>query len=82
MHLNSEWRKLFPVVYFHSSQVGYTPNVNISNGLNIRKLRNKYSRASLWKADGILLFLFSGHYCIAYRDVAQHELMDSHEVFD
>jgi hypothetical protein len=37
MHLNSEWRTLFPVVYFHASQVGYTPVVNISNVLNMRK---------------------------------------------
>lgn len=38
IHLNIEWRMLFPVVYFHASQEGYTPVVNISNVLNIRKV--------------------------------------------
>jgi hypothetical protein len=28
----------FPVVYFDARQVGYTPVVNISNVLNIRKV--------------------------------------------
>ena len=47
----------FPVVHFHASQVDYTPVVKINNVLNIRMLRIKYSRTSLYKADGILLFL-------------------------
>jgi hypothetical protein len=38
MHLNRDWRMLFPVVYSHASEVGYTPVVNISNVLNIRKV--------------------------------------------
>jgi hypothetical protein len=38
MHLKSEWRTLFHVVYLHANQVGYTRGVNISNVLNIRKV--------------------------------------------
>ena len=70
------------MVYFHASQVGYTPVVKRSNVLNIRKLKNKYSRPSLQNADGICFFLLAAITCIAYRNVAQHELMGSHEVFD
>ena len=56
--------------------------------LILGRLRNKYSRPKLKKADwGPPLFnsghpfVFS-HNCIAYRKVAQHEHMGSHEVFD
>jgi hypothetical protein len=38
MYLNSEWRRLFPVVYFHASQVGCTPVVKRSNVFNIRNV--------------------------------------------
>jgi hypothetical protein len=38
LHLNIEWRTLFPLVYFHGSQVGYTPVVKKSKLLNIRKV--------------------------------------------
>jgi hypothetical protein len=46
------------MVYFHARQVGYTLVVKISNVLNIRKI-DKYSMISLYKVDGILLFLHS-----------------------
>ena len=36
--LKQRMEDAFPVVHFHASQVGYTPVVNISNLLNIRKV--------------------------------------------
>jgi hypothetical protein len=41
MHLNSKWRTLFLVVYFHASQVGYNTVVKINNVVNIRKVEKK-----------------------------------------
>ena len=55
--------------------------------LILGKLRNKYSRPSLQKVDGIIPFLIEAitvfsRNCTAYSKVVQHELMCSHEVFD
>ena len=60
-----------------------------SNVLNIRifgMLRNKYRKprklmGSSYFLRGHQISVFS-HNCIAYRKVAQHELMASHEVLD
>ena len=36
--LKLQMEDAFPVVHFHASQLGYTPVVNLSNVLNIRKV--------------------------------------------